>query len=169
MKLPHYAQLLLGLLVVVITWVMQQASSGALVLPAIAITVLTIVKTAIGMLTDSPSTMAKLKAASLVTKTLVCWLGIAAGCFFLGTILACQACSPPTPAVIAPTVDTVLCILTTYATDEAGGMQPIAIIADVGAKCNADAQTIASVWGAHVHAAIVDPSPKVMPLLDGGK
>lgn len=99
MKLPHWAQLLLGLVVVLITWVMQHVASGDLVLPAVAITILTVVKTAVGILSDSPSTMAKLKMASAVTRVLGLWcmllLTVAAFALLAACSSGCHSTDPP--------------------------------------------------------------------------
>jgi hypothetical protein len=51
MKLPHWLQLVLALAVVILAWVMQQASSGALVLPAAVMSALTVLSTVLGLFT----------------------------------------------------------------------------------------------------------------------
>jgi ABC-type transport system involved in cytochrome bd biosynthesis fused ATPase/permease subunit len=53
MKLPHWAQVTLGLAVVVVTWVVQQQSAGNLTLPAAAVTVLTTLNTFMGLVSPS--------------------------------------------------------------------------------------------------------------------
>jgi hypothetical protein len=53
--LPHYVQMALGLASVILVWVMQQQSSGALVLPAAVVSGLVILKTIIGLLSPSIS------------------------------------------------------------------------------------------------------------------
>lgn len=53
LQLPHWAQLLVAFLVVAGTWVVQQNAAGNLVLPAAALTALTVILTALGMLSGS--------------------------------------------------------------------------------------------------------------------
>ena len=53
LTLPHYVMLGLGLATVVLTWVMQQESSGALVLPATVVSALVVLKTIIGIFSTS--------------------------------------------------------------------------------------------------------------------
>ena len=71
LTLPHYVMLGLGLATVVLTWVMQQESSGALVLPATVVSALVVLKTIIGI----PFGIQHLKLAGLalapVGKTIV--------------------------------------------------------------------------------------------------
>jgi hypothetical protein len=116
MKLPHWAQLLLGLAVVIITWVMQQNSSGALVLPAVAVTVLTIVKTTIGLMSDSMKTSAARAAGEVI-------VGIAAAFLFLRCLSACFG-----PSAVVPTLSFVECVAADAVEDK-----PIAtIVTDCG-------------------------------------
>ena len=60
--LPHWAQMALGVTTVILVWVMQQESSGQLVLPAAAVSAIVLVKTIIGLLTPSISLAANLKS-----------------------------------------------------------------------------------------------------------
>jgi len=55
LKLPHWAQLAIALAVIVVTWVMNEQASGALVLPAAVVSVLTVVKTVLGLFSGSAS------------------------------------------------------------------------------------------------------------------
>lgn len=81
----------------------------------------------------------------------------------------CQwSCQPPSPNVVAPTIDTVVCILGQVSKDEASGMSWGATLLNVAAVCGTDAATIATVWSSHVHAMAIDPSPKVVPPPDSG-
>jgi hypothetical protein len=61
-KLPHWAQVALGLVVIVIGWTMQQASSGQLVLPAAVLSGLALLNTIIGILSPSASNSTNIKA-----------------------------------------------------------------------------------------------------------
>jgi len=49
LKLPHWAQLVLAFASVAVVWVMQRNASGDLVLPAAAVSALTIINTVIGL------------------------------------------------------------------------------------------------------------------------
>lgn len=105
MKLPHWAQLVLGLAVVVITWIMAQNASGQLVLPAILVTVLTIVKTTIGMLTDSVSTSSARTTGGRAV-AIALWLTV--GIFGARTLTACALAAKAAPsgaALLACIVD----------------------------------------------------------------
>ena len=53
LKLPHYFQIGLGLAGVILTWVVQQTTSGDLVLPASVMSVILVLKTLIGVLSTS--------------------------------------------------------------------------------------------------------------------
>lgn len=137
MKLPHWAQILLGLAVVVITWVMQQNSSGALVLPAVAVTVLTVVKTTIGLLSDSMKTSAARAAGAVITMLVLAF-------FSVRVLTACFG-----PGAVVPTVDFAACVaedafekkpIATIVTD-CGGDVPAVIAAIVTSK---DAKVISS-------------------------
>lgn len=116
MKLPHWAQLLLAFAVVALTWVMQQASAGNLVLPAMAITVLTIVKTAIGMLSDSMKTSAARAAGAVIT-------GLVFALFAVRVLTACFGAG-----AVAPTIAFADCVAV-----DAFEKKPIAtIVVDCG-------------------------------------
>lgn len=116
MKLPHWAQLLLAFAVVALTWVMQQASAGNLVLPAMAITVLTIVKTAIGMLSDSMKTSAARAAGAVITMLVFAF-------FSVRVLTACFG-----PGAVVPTLTFVECVAADAVEDK-----PIAsIVTDCG-------------------------------------
>jgi hypothetical protein len=77
---------------------------------------------------------------------------------------ACNACNPPSSPVVAPTIDTVTCILDHVAKDVAAGQQWAAVVADTIAACGTDAATIATVWGSHVHAEVVEGFSPKMPV-----
>jgi hypothetical protein len=73
------------------------------------------------------------------------------------------SCTKPSNAVVAPTVDTVVCILSNVAKDEAAWMPWPQVLLEVGATCGTDATTIATVWSSHVHAMAIDPMPHAVP------
>lgn len=75
--------------------------------------------------------------------------------FIVGLIaIACQACPPPNNTVVAPTIATAVCILTTVSADVAAKEPWGTVVADTIAKCGTDAGTIATVWGAHEKALV---------------
>lgn len=53
LKLPHWAQLALGLAALVVSWLIHQQSSGALDLPAGVMAALTMASTALGLVSGS--------------------------------------------------------------------------------------------------------------------
>lgn len=113
LKLPHWAQILLGLATVVLAWVMQQESSGALVLPAAAVTAITLVKTLVGVFSSSASPATNIVAGKMAARKLA---GIAGAtlalCVILGGSLACQACSPATISKVETvSIDSTVCVL----------------------------------------------------------
>jgi len=168
MKLPHWAQLVLALAVVVITWVMQQAAAGQLVLPAIAITVLTIVKTAIGMLTDSvPTGMAQKRAARLAAGSLSALVLLV---LFAFAAVGCSGCGASlNPAVVGPSVDLGVCVIESVATDVAAGKPWSVCVTDAVANCGADAVSVSKIWDAHVAAEVKEGIvPKPIAGRDGG-
>lgn len=90
--------------------------------------------------------------------------------FVLGALTlgaACSACQPPSSAVVGPTVDTVTCIIATVAKDVAAGDPWGQCVSDTVAACGADATTIATVWGAHVHAEVLEGLTPKMPVPPG--
>lgn len=97
---------------------------------------------------------------------------VAAMLFVLGALtvgVACDACTPPSPAVVSPTIDTVGCIIASVAKDVAAGDPWSQCVADTVAACGADAVTIATVWGDHVHAEVLEGLTPKMPVPgDGG-
>jgi hypothetical protein len=62
MKLPHWAQLAVAATIVLLTWLQHQAATGAVSLPAAAVTALTVVLTVLGLLTPSTSDAANARA-----------------------------------------------------------------------------------------------------------
>jgi hypothetical protein len=71
LTLPHYFQIGLGLVAVILTWVMQQNSSGALVLPAAVVSALVVLKTVIGVFSTSANPDANVAAVSRAAATKV--------------------------------------------------------------------------------------------------
>lgn len=154
--------MVLALAVVVITWVMQQAASGQLVLPAIAITVLTIVKTAIGMFTDSvPTGMAQKRALRAAAAAKFGTMLVLMAVFVLGAI-GCSGCGAVNPAVVGPSIDLGVCVIQSVATDVAAGKSWGVCVSDAVANCGADALSVSKIWDAHVAAEVkegVVPKP----------
>lgn len=89
---------------------------------------------------------------------------VVGGCLFIapagGAVLgsaAIQACTPAQVVTEAPAVATTgACIVTTVAADDAAGMQPLAVVDDVIAKCGTDALTVATLLDAETKAAVVE-------------
>ena len=166
MKLPHWAQLVLGLLVVVIAWVMNQTASGALVLPAAVLTLLTIVKTVIGIMSDAAGVPSQAEKRGFAPFKLVLALA-AAGCLFAGGV-AITACPPG--ATVPPTVvDTGACVLDVVSKDMLAGMAFPQAVEDAAIKCfgGASAENVAkvqSLWASHLAA-----SDRMRGLDGGGK
>ena len=154
MKLPHYLQLGAGLAIIIITWIIQQNASGGLVLPAVAITVLTLVKSTLGLLTDSVPTALRAKAAARAAR-------LAALCVFfcgLGAV-ACQGCvNGQPPPVVTPSVDLAVCILNQYT--GAPSCRPtgnwVLCVATIANACGADAVSVEQVLTADRKARVAD-------------
>jgi hypothetical protein len=107
MKLPHWAMVALTLAGVVLTWLAQQQQLGAIVLPAWAaslVTLLLVVLGALGIGSTSVSPQANLRAARLAK--------LAATTFVLAFALLAAACTKEqTSAVVTVSLDTGICIL----------------------------------------------------------
>lgn len=95
LKLPHWAQMLIALAAVVVTWIMQQSAAGTLVLPAVAMTALVVLNTIIGILSPSakPSVNASAVKAAAATTILLLALGA-------GIVTTQTACAQP----VLPTI-----------------------------------------------------------------
>lgn len=108
-KLPHWALVALSFVSLALAWVVAQTKSGDLVLPAIALGVIPIVQTVIGMLSPSVTPQTNLRAARMAKL-----VPPALGCFaFL--LIACSACTKAQgTAVETVTVDTTICVLTHF-------------------------------------------------------
>ena len=63
LQLPHWADLAVSLVVCIIAWVAREQNSGALTLPATAITALTLVSLVLGTLSTSANPAANMRAA----------------------------------------------------------------------------------------------------------
>lgn len=72
----------------------------------------------------------------------------------LVVVAGCQSCTAPSGAVVAPSIATAVCILTTVSADVAAREPWGTVVADTIAKCGTDAGTIALVWGAHEKALV---------------
>jgi hypothetical protein len=84
-------------------------------------------------------------------------------------LLLSTGCPPPSQSVIAPTIATAVCILTTVSADVAAGDSWQQVVSDTIAKCGTDVATITTVWGAH-EKALVQQGLVPPPILgrDGG-
>jgi len=131
LKLPHWAQLVLAFAVVAVTWVMNEQANGALVLPAIAVSVLTLVKTVLGLVSDSvsssktpPSTGAG-SAGAVVAAAL---MALVVGCSLFHTI---------EPAAVD--------CATRVLDDAAKNMSVAQIVDDVAAPCGMDMAAVIAI------------------------
>jgi hypothetical protein len=149
MKLPHWAQLTLGLAVIIITWVMQKQASGDLTLPAIVMTVLVTIKTAIGLLTDGIPTALAAKRARLAAMRAG---GLA---IFLLAFVGCSGCSGSQPSqAVNAGVDLAVCVIVTVSADIAANVSWNQCVADAVSKCGADAGQVVSIYTAHQAAEV---------------
>jgi hypothetical protein len=136
MKLPHWAQLVLAFLIVAITWVMNEQASGQLVVPSVVMTILTVVKTVIGMLTDSvPSALAARRAGlAAAAKASTAMLVVGAA-----LLLGCQGCGGAAgqvgTVVIPPVVDLAACVIKAIGVDLSKGETLDQAFADAESQC----------------------------------
>lgn len=173
MKLPHWTQLVLAFAVVAITWVMNQASAGQLVLPAVVVTILTAVKTLIGLFTDAvgSGTSSGGGAVSRVgssgsngpTPPMAARLGrgVYRLVFPALAVLACAGCvnGQPTPQTVQDVtigLNAAMCVLTTYATDMQAGKSEGDAIADAAIKCGVSLVQATGVLDAHKRAETLE-------------
>ena len=92
MKLPHWTQLLLAMVKIVIAQVLAWNGSGALQVPMQLVTALTIANTLIGMLSDSVQTGVRQKIAAAASRSLslfvlVLFTASTSGCGYVQPIL----------------------------------------------------------------------------------
>lgn len=184
-QLPHWAQLALGLAVVVITWVVQQTQTGALVLPAAAISGLTLALTILGILTPSASTAANKRAVSeeianktilppptmrgfaririLFVLTVVAGIGLSA--LLASNLTGCVG-GVPTPTTvtgITAGVNFAVCVLGQSSQCEAAQTPWPQCLVGIVQACGGDAANVAKVVDAH-NAALARARA-----LEGGK
>lgn len=136
MKLPHWAQLALGLAHVIIIWVIAHASPTDLSLPAIAVTVLVAADKAIALFTDSVPTALAARRARLAAVRSMQLLAFAASFAFLVFAFGCQGCTKEQgQTIIPPIVDVSTCIIRTIADDVAAGKTWAQASDDAIAQC----------------------------------
>jgi hypothetical protein len=128
MKLPHWAQLGIALSVVVVTWIVQQTTSGALVLPAAAVSALTILQTVLGIFSTSASPTRNAVAVAAARTLSV--FGLLAGLAFVaGSATSC--------AQAKTIVDELVAIDKIVVDDLVAGKTDVAIVNDVEAALGA--------------------------------
>lgn len=173
MTLPNWAKLALGLALVVITWAMNAAAGGQLVLPAVVMTILTVAKTVIGMLTDGVPTAVAAKRARLAAAR-------ASGVllFVAVSALGCQGCGAAGQigtVVIPPVVDVAGCIIKVIGVDLSKGETLDQAFSDAESQCllghapsaserAANDPAVQKIWGTVVEADEV----RGLRLPDGG-
>lgn len=133
-KLPHWAFMALGLVAIVITWIMNQQADGQLVLPATVLTVLTVLRTVIGMLAPSVSAKVNVAAARRAPTVPPMAVLLLVGLAFLlvpftGVILT--ACA--NGGAVAPIVQPVADLTAKIIADALKGMTVAQIVEDTGA------------------------------------
>jgi hypothetical protein len=124
LKLPHWLQIVVSALVVITAWAMQQESSGSLVLPAAAVSALTVVSTLLGLFSPAAGGPAAPSAfsrgfASVRALAAVAVIGLAA-------LVGCSWFAANQPVVEASVGQTAACILGQVLT---GDEDPLAITA----------------------------------------
>lgn len=131
MKLPHWAQLGLGLAHVIIIWLVANASG--LYLPAAVVTALVLVDKTIALLTDSvPTAMASRRARLAAVKA------SGAVLFAAAFLLGCQGCSSAgqvVPVVVPPVVDVAACVIKVVSVDLSKGETLDQAFADAEGQC----------------------------------
>lgn len=137
MKIPHWAMVALTIIGVVLTWLAQQQQLGAIVLPAWAaslVTLLLVVLGALGVGSTSVSPQANLRAARLAK--------LVPPILVLGFALILAACSPGavSPSAILTDEQFVTCV----AADVIAQKKIGAILGDCGRDIPA---IVAQVWG----------------------
>jgi hypothetical protein len=174
LQLPHWAQLSLGLAVVVITWFLKENTAGALTLPAVVVTVLTATLTVIGLLTDSalkktPPSSGSDKGASggpvssheeITKPTLVKRTSLLAGFTlfaFLALLPECTSTGQVSPVVVDITQDSLQligCAIPVFATGtETSPVNWVQIALNLATTCGADVTEIANLFGASSQVA----------------
>lgn len=137
MKLPHWAQLAIGLAVVVLTWVVQQSQSGGLALPAAVTTVLTMVLTVLGLLSPSASAAANKRAAGGFVGLRLLGGLTAVSALCTGLLLGCPQAIP----AVQPTEQCVSAVIA----DALAGLNVNQILDKDGGVCGQDLAVIIAV------------------------
>lgn len=171
MKLPHWLIVGLGAVLVALTWLTSQSASGAITLPGWYPTVSSLIVVVLGALgitstSASPSANARAAAAAKslgVLALLALMLGCGSGCGGSGV-----------PQVVAPTLDTFVCVLSNASTDPAcalsGGNWETCTAALVK-DCGTDVGSVITVLTAHASAEAKEgltPHLVAPPTVDGG-
>jgi hypothetical protein len=157
MKFPQWLLVILSFAIVTLTWVLAENAKGDFVLPAQVVagltTGLTILKTVVGLTTDSVKT-------TLARARVVATLGSA------GMLLAlvCAACTPTTSAqgaaTVQPAVSLIACVLPrVVACATATPPTPWPTCTEQTAlACGSDVASIVSIWAAHKQAMALESS-----------
>jgi hypothetical protein len=124
LKLPHWLQIVVSALVVLTAWAMQQESSGSLVLPAAAVSALTVVSTLLGLFSPAagapsgPSAFSR-GFSSVRALAVASVIGLAA-------LVGCSWFSANKPVVVSDLGATAACVLTQVLS---GDEDPLAVTA----------------------------------------
>jgi hypothetical protein len=175
MKLPHWAQLALGLANIILVWIIAHAAPGDLSLPAGVVTILIAVDKVISLFTDSVPTAMAAKRARLAAARASGLMLIAAAV----TLLGCQGCGGTAgqigTVVIPPIVDVGACVIKVIGVDLSKGETLDQAFADAEAQCllghppsaaerSANDPTVQKIWGSVVEA----DEARGLRLPDGG-
>jgi hypothetical protein len=76
--------------------------------------------------------------------------------FALCVFALLPTCQPPSGTVVAPTIATAVCVLTTVSSDVAAGDTWQQCVADAVSRCGTDVATIATVWASHEKALVTE-------------
>jgi hypothetical protein len=141
MKLPHWAQLALGLAHVIIVWLIAQNASGNLTLAATVVTLLVVVDKTIALLTDSvPSALAAKRARLAAVKI--------SGVFLL--LVGASGCTPSTGGQVVTTIPPAVALVECVYQHVDGCIQAHtpwpACTLQTAEACGTDVPTIVSIW-----------------------
>jgi hypothetical protein len=109
MKLPHWASVLIALAVVIIAWVLQQNSTGNIVLPVVAVTILSLIQPLLAALSPSVVNSTNVKAVAVKAAT---------GVLMLVGVVVLAGCKGPVFPVLESIEQTVATDLASGASDE---------------------------------------------------
>lgn len=146
MTLPNWAKLALGLALVIIVWIMNAQASGQLVLPAVVMTILTVAKTVIGLLTDGVPTAGAAKRARRAAMHSVALLAFAAAL----ALVACQGCTPSQRGQVVSTVGPAVNLVECVYQHVDGCIQAhtpwTTCTVQTAEACGTDAASVVSIW-----------------------